>query len=70
MSGRRDRARAPQWEYRTVTVPRSVSRADYRHYLVDAADTGQWEVRRVLVFRDGRRKVTLRRRAVSVAVSF
>ena len=68
MTVRREKSQGLQWEYRTVSVPRSVSRTDYRRYLVDAADTGQWEVRRVLVFRDGSRKVTLRRRAVPVAV--
>lgn len=68
MTVRREKRTDQQWEYRTVSVPRSVSRSDYRRYLVDAADTGQWEVRRVLVFRDGSRKVTLRRRAVAVVL--
>lgn len=56
------------WEYRVVTVTRDVSRADYRRALTEAAERGQWEIRRVLVFRDGTRKVTLRRRAVNVTL--
>jgi len=56
------------WEYRVVTVGRDVSRADYRRALTEAAERGQWEVRRVLVFRDGTRKITLRRRAVNVTL--
>ena len=61
--------RATDWEYRTVTVARSVSRSDYRKQLADEAEVGHWEVRRVLVFRDGTRKVTLRRRSVRVALT-
>ncbi|NBO46342.1 MAG: hypothetical protein EBU85_04935 [Actinobacteria bacterium] len=56
------------WEYRVVTVGRDVSRSDYRRALTEAAERGQWEVRRVLVFRDGKRKITLRRRAVNVTL--
>lgn len=62
------RPRPPMWEYRVVTVTRDVSRADYRRALTEAAERGQWEIRRVLVFRDGTRKVTLRRRAVNVTL--
>lgn len=60
------RRRSPAWEYATFTISRTASRADYRKALVDAAETGQWELQRVLVFRDGTRRVTLRRRRVPV----
>jgi len=60
--------RPEMWEYRVVTVPRAVSKAEYRRTLTEAAERGEWELRRVLVFRDGTRKVTLRRRAVSVQI--
>lgn len=72
MSGRRSGAhpRPPMWEYRTITISRTLNRADYRRALTDEAEHGQWELRRVLVFPDGTRRVTFRRRAVSVQVTY
>lgn len=71
MSGRRAGAqpRPTMWEYRTVTISRTLNRGDYRRALTEEAERGQWELRRVLVFPDGTRRVTLRRRAVPVEVT-
>ena len=57
------------WEYRTVTISRTLNRGDYRRALTEQAEHGQWELRRVLVFPDGTRRVTFRRRAVPVEVT-
>ena len=59
----------PIWEFRTVTIARSVSRSEYRRALTEQAERGQWELRRVVVLRDGTRRVTLRRRMPRVTLS-
>ena len=61
--------REPQWEFITVTIPRTASKSEYRQRLQSAADTGQWELRRVLVLPNGTRKVTFRRRKMTVVVT-
>ena len=61
--------RAATWEYVTLTIARSASKAEYHQKLVEAAEIGTWEVRRVLVFPDGTRRVTLRRRQVRVVAT-
>lgn len=61
--------REPQWEYLTMTIPRTATKSEYRGRLVSAAETGHWELQRVLVLPDGTRKVTFRRRFVQVIAS-
>jgi len=61
--------RDPQWESQPVTIPRTASKSEYRQRLQSAADTGQWEMRRVIVLPNGTRKVTFRRRHLTVAVT-
>jgi len=64
-------ARAPStgvgWEYRTVRIPREVSRSGARQLLSELAERGEWTLDRLRRYPDGRRVVLLRRRAIRVA---
>ena len=55
-----------QYEYQRLTLPRGTSRSAAQRLLTDAAEYGHWELDRVLLFPDGTRKVTLRRRILRV----
>lgn len=57
---------ARQYEYRVVTIPRSVSRGDARRLLTEQAEYGRWELARTLLYTGGERKVWLRRRIIRV----
>lgn len=54
--------REPIWEYRELSISRDVSREAARQQLTGEADTGRWEIDRLVRFADGRRLVRLRRR--------
>ena len=56
----------PEFEYQRLTLPRGLSRSAAQRLLTDAAEHGHWELDRVLLFPDGTRKVTLRRRILRV----
>jgi hypothetical protein len=58
-------------EYETwrLDFPRGSARGDVRRLLTDHAEYGRWELWRVRVFPDGRRRVWLRRRVVRVALT-
>ncbi|UNX56362.1 DUF5703 family protein [Georgenia sp. TF02-10] len=66
--GRRRRGAGAEtyYEYRTFTIPRSVSRGDARRLLTDEAEYGRWELARTRVYLGGNRKVWLRRKAMRV----
>ncbi len=53
-----------QYSYLFVYLPRDVSRDAARKILTDHAEYGDWELTRVLMFADGSRKATLRRRII------
>lgn len=55
------------WEYTDIALPRGTSRESARMYLTEAAETGRWELARVHLYPDGRRRITLRRRVYRVA---
>ena len=57
---------AATWEYRELSMPRGTSRESARQALTGAAETGQWELDRLRLFPDGRRRVVLRRRVYKV----
>jgi hypothetical protein len=59
-------SRAREYEYRVLTFPRAVSRADLRRRLAEDAEYGQWELARTRVYYGGNRKVWLRRRIIRV----
>ncbi|MPV35730.1 DUF5703 family protein [Georgenia subflava] len=59
-------AGAAYYEYRTVTLPGTVSRGDVRKLLTDEAEYGRWELARTRIYLGGTRRVWLRRRAMKV----
>jgi hypothetical protein len=60
-----DRATA-SYEYRELSLPRSVTRDTARSMLTEYAEYGRWELARVRIYPDGRRRVWLRRRVMRV----
>jgi hypothetical protein len=55
-----------EYEYQRLDLPRHVSRNVARRVLTDAAEYGKWELDRLRLYPDGRRKVVLRRRIMRV----
>ena len=51
-----------EWEYRTHSMKRGTTREEARIYLSIAAQFGEWELARLILWPDGRRKVWLRRK--------
>ena len=58
--------RVPEYEYRVMSIPRGVSRAEMRRRLTDDAEYGHWELARTRIYLGGSRKVWLRRRILRV----
>ena len=54
------------YEYQRFDLPRGTSRNVARRLLTDAAEHGRWELDRLRLFPDGRRRVVLRRRIIKV----
>jgi hypothetical protein len=54
------------FEYQRVTLPRGTTRAVAQRVLTEAAERGHWEIDRLRLYPDGRRKVVLRRRILRV----
>ena len=59
-------SRGGQYEYRTLTIPRTTDGNDARRMLTYEAEYGRWELARVVLYVGGERKVTLRRRIIRV----
>lgn len=57
---------AGEYEYRVITIPRGVSRAEVQRVLAEHAEYGHWELARVRVFMGGLRRVWLRRRIIRI----
>lgn len=55
---------ARTWEYREVSIPRGTTRELARQLLTAQAETGRWELDRLTLMPDGRRRITLRRRVI------
>jgi len=55
-----------EYEYQRMELPRSVTRNVARRLLTDAAEYGRWELDRLRLYPDGRRRVVLRRRIIRV----
>ncbi|HKB29292.1 MAG TPA: DUF5703 family protein [Streptosporangiaceae bacterium] len=53
-----------QYSYLVVYLPRGLSPDAARRILTDHAEYGDWELTRLLLFADGSRKATLRRRII------
>ncbi len=54
------------YEYRELAMPRDTSRDKARSVLTEYAEYGHWELARLRVYPDGRRRVWLRRRVMRV----
>lgn len=58
----RRRRSATTWEYREVSLPRGTGRDAARAAMVEAAELERWELARLRLYPDGRRRIWLRRR--------
>lgn len=54
----------PEYELRSVVLPRGTSRSAARQMLVEQAEREGWELSRLSLYRDGTRRVTLRRKII------
>lgn len=59
-------ARATEYEFYHLLLPRSASRSTTRRLLTEHAEYGRWELARLRRFPDGTRKITLRRKILRV----
>ena len=53
-----------EYEFEKLTLSREYSRNFVTRLLTDRAERGGWELDRLLLFPDGTRKVTLRRKII------
>ena len=56
----------PIWEFREIDFSRNSDREETRQLLTFKAEWGRWELDQTRIFRDGRKKVRLRRRVYRV----
>jgi len=56
----------PVWEFREFSFPRGTTREVARQALTQLAEQERWELSRVAILHDGRRKVVLRRKVYRV----
>lgn len=55
-----------EYEYRTLTFSREVSRGDARRALAEHAEYGHWELLRMRLYFGGARRALLRRKIIRV----
>ncbi len=55
-----------EYEFQRFWLPRTQTRSAVRRLLTDAAEYGGWELDRLRLLPDGRRRITLRRRIIRV----
>ncbi len=53
-----------EYEMRSLLLPRGTSRSAARQLLAEQAERGGWELARLALFRDGTRRILLRRRII------
>ena len=56
----------PIWEFREILFSRDSDREETRQLLAYKAERGRWELDQTRIFRDGRKKVRLRRKVYRV----
>ena len=56
----------PTWEFREIFFSRYSDREETRQFLTFKADRGRWELDRTKIYRDGRKKIRLRRKVYRV----
>jgi hypothetical protein len=54
----------PDWEFREFQLPRGTTRQEARRLLTDLAEHDHWELDRLRLWPDGRRRIRLRRRVM------
>ncbi|UPK73156.1 DUF5703 family protein [Nocardioidaceae bacterium SCSIO 66511] len=59
-----------EYEFKRFWVSREHSRSSVRRLLTEAAEYGGWELARLRMFPDGRRRITIRRKIIRVARTF
>ena len=59
-------SRGGQYEYRTLTIPRTTDGNDARRLLTYEAEYGRWELARTRLYVGGERRVWLRRKIIRV----
>lgn len=62
-------ARATEYEFRHLMLPRGTSRNAARRLLTEQAEYGHWELARLRLYPDGTRRVVLRRKIIRVRAS-
>ncbi|HEY0646193.1 MAG TPA: DUF5703 family protein [Nocardioides sp.] len=61
---RRPPGRGVEWEFETLVLPRDFSRNVVTRMLVERAEQGGWELDRLRIGDDGKRRVVLRRKII------
>jgi hypothetical protein len=56
----------PIWVFREINFSKDSDREETRQLLTFKAERGRWELDQTRIFRDGRKKVTLRRKVYRV----
>ncbi len=59
----------PIWEFREISFSRESGREETREFLTFKAERGRWELDQTRIYRDGRKKVRLRRKVMRVSKS-
>ena len=57
---------AGEYEYRVITLPAWITRAQARQQLTEHAEYGHWELARVRLYAGGARRIWLRRKIIRV----
>ncbi len=57
----------PIWEFREIHFSRDSDREETRDLLTFTAERGRWELDQTRIFRDGHKKIRLRRKVYRVA---
>ena len=55
------------WEFREISFSRESDREATREYLIYKAERGRWELDQTRIYRDGRKKIRLKRKIIRVA---
>lgn len=53
-----------EWEFETLVLPRELTRNAITRLLVQKADSAGWELDRVRITSDGKRRIRLRRKII------
>ncbi len=59
-----DSSRETVWEFREISFSRETGREETRELLTFKAERGRWELDQTRIFRDGRKKIRLRRKVM------